>query len=468
MTDSANDRPDNDVAPVGAPIFGRREILRLPVAAALLSAGTAATTACKTSPAAGTSLGTPDTRDVNRQAIAVFNSPKVLGAHKATAALFAADRNHARDGQSALIRTAADAHVFYATQVAVLQHRTTPELVWSLAPTTRWTGMTVPDSRFGVDNPDNAYRISSIDPAEPYRIRGRFTGSKPTDFTISALPKAPGDGIMANSNALIGYDSIDIDESGNFTVVLDASATGDRRNHLDITNSRFLLVRSTMGDWSRQRPGMMSIERLSDTPASTALSAGVEDRAASLGLALAENMLMNLQHKFYERNPVNVFPEAPVGSGAYGGLPTQAGLTGTYQLSNDGALLIDADTKGSYLGSQICDIWMLSYPYWHGISSLNNEQAAIDSDGRMRLVISAQDPGVHNWLDSGGIATGTLTLRWQRIPATASLDASAVTIRRMPLARLGGALPAGTRHMTGAERARQRMGRTCDFSRRLA
>src|SRR3546814_20654130 len=45
-------------------------------------------------------------------------------------------------------------------------------------------------------------------------------------------------------------------------------------------------------------------------------------------------------------------------------------------------------------------------------SSLNDAQARVDKDGLFRAVISAQDPGVPNWLDTAGNASGAVQGRW--------------------------------------------------------
>src|SRR3546814_4563288 len=66
-------------------------------------------------------------------------------------------------------------------------------------------------------------------------------------------------------------------------------------------------------------------------------------------------------------------------------------------------------------------MWMLSYEYRHHTSSLNHAQAVPDSDGLYRWVISAADPGVHNWLDGSGNACGSILLRWQHLPPGAQL-----------------------------------------------
>ena len=48
----------------------------------------------------------------------------------------------------------------------------------------------------------------------------------------------------------------------------------------------------------------------------------------------------------------------------------------------------------------------------HRITSINQRQAQVDADGRVRIVIAQQDPGGPNWLDTSGHPEGLLTFRW--------------------------------------------------------
>ena len=45
-------------------------------------------------------------------------------------------------------------------------------------------------------------------------------------------------------------------------------------------------------------------------------------------------------------------------------------------------------------------------------SSLNGAQADPDSDGKLRIVVSEEDPGVRNWLDTAGYSRGIIQGRW--------------------------------------------------------
>src|SRR3546814_18709948 len=85
-----------------------------------------------------------------------------------------------------------------------------------------------------------------------------------------------------------------------------------------------------------------------------------------------------------------------------------------YQLAPDEALLVEAKVP------ETCGYWSLiltddvyeTTDWVNNHSSLNDAQARVDKDGLFRAVISAQDPGVPNWLDTAGNASGAVQGRW--------------------------------------------------------
>jgi hypothetical protein len=56
--------------------------------------------------------------------------------------------------------------------------------------------------------------------------------------------------------------------------------------------------------------------------------------------------------------------------------------------------------------------WMESYDYTQRHVSTNDRLAARGLDGSWTLVIAPEDPGVPNWLDTGGRLQGFMLLRW--------------------------------------------------------
>jgi hypothetical protein len=85
--------------------------------------------------------------------------------------------------------------------------------------------------------------------------------------------------------------------------------------------------------------------------------------------------------------------------------------------------------------------------YGYRQSSLNGHQAKVDSDGKFRAVISLEDPGVPNWLDSVGYLRGMLIGRWY------GADSHPMpTITKVPFKDIRKHLPADTPTVTPAER----------------
>ncbi len=414
---------------------------------------------------AQSSLATAEQKLVEERAISVFSRPEIAAAKRETLALFQADRNALLLGQEALIANSVEEHFFHAAMIASNETPRAPRIIWSLALDHQWMGLDVPGSRFGQENPDNAYRLASIDSQYSYRISGRFVAEPPQQFSICALPGQIGDDMIAEVIGFIGRANIDVADDGRFEIVLDGSTTEGRRNHLSLAGAKTLLIRDTMGDWSREMPCELYIER-TDGPQEDDFDIDrVAERAAYLGKTIAAFFLKNIQHDMFEADPVNVVPE-PVPSGARGGLVTQCATGGHYRLGSDEALVIDADPlDAGYLGIQIVDMWLISFDYRDHTSCLNDTQADRDQDGRIRWVISASDPGVHNWLDGSGSPVGTIVIRWQELPPGVDLKGS-LKAEVVKLGDLADYLPPETRFLDAQGRAAQRAERRRDYMRR--
>jgi hypothetical protein len=85
-----------------------------------------------------------------------------------------------------------------------------------------------------------------------------------------------------------------------------------------------------------------------------------------------------------------------------------------FELAPDEALYIESDVPDArYWGLQLAtNAWFEQVDPIHRISSINQKQVHKDADGRVRIVLSHDDPGTANWLDTGGHHDGLLTFRW--------------------------------------------------------
>jgi hypothetical protein len=123
----------------------------------------------------------------------------------------------------------------------------------------------------------------------------------------------------------------------------------------------------------------------------------------------------------------------------------QAYYEGLYELQPGEALIIETDLpeKRHYWNIQVADGLWNQVELVYRQSSLNGHQAAIDADGIFRAVLSAEDPGIHNWLDTGGNLYGSLIGRWYRCSSHPT-----PTVKKVPLKEVRQHLPATTPFIT--------------------
>src|SRR3546814_2033882 len=86
---------------------------------------------------------------------------------------------------------------------------------------------------------------------------------------------------------------------------------------------------------------------------------------------------------------------------------------------------------------------------WSSDVCSSDLQAVVDSDGVFRAVISARDPGVHNWLDTSGYPRGAIQGRWVDTD-----DKPTPTIRKVKVDEVLSQLPQDTRRVTPEQRDR--------------
>jgi uncharacterized membrane protein len=86
-----------------------------------------------------------------------------------------------------------------------------------------------------------------------------------------------------------------------------------------------------------------------------------------------------------------------------------------WDLADGDALVVECDVPSArYWSFQLYNLgWFEAFDLDDRIVSVNNAQAALSDDTeRVEVVVSASDPGVRNWLDTGGRRHGLLMLRW--------------------------------------------------------
>jgi hypothetical protein len=202
-----------------------------------------------------------------------------------------------------------------------------------------------------------------------------------------------------------------------------------------------LVMREVYGDWSAQR-GTLAISRLdtAGTAPPPLTRETIERRYATAGKQLVQRIKTWLQFPqwFYDNLPVNTMVAPRL---TPGGLSTQYSSVGHFDLAPEQALIITIPVSDApYLGFQLGSLWYISLDYINHQTSLNNTQAQVDPDGKVRIVVADQNPGVTNWAETLGHRRGYLQFRWQRVSRELS-DADGPTVELVDFDAVPSALP---------------------------
>jgi hypothetical protein len=132
------------------------------------------------------------------------------------------------------------------------------------------------------------------------------------------------------------------------------------------------------------------------------------------------------------------------------GLVGQFYYEGAYELADGEALISEVKVPESYkYWSIILTNELYETTDWYNNqSSLNDMQGLVDDDGVFRTVISARDPGVHNWLDTSGYPSGAIQGRWFE-----ASEKPMPTLRKVQLANVLEHLPKSTKLVSPQQRA---------------
>jgi hypothetical protein len=341
----------------------------------------------------------------------------------------------------------------YANQAAMevqLLDPNNPKVLQQVMPPHTWAGQTVGGTRIWYDNPDTIYRFVPVNAASEYVITGKFDENHlPADTNFSVLT-----GLNGDTASNLSGDEIVTDGQGNYqiTVSSDPVAPG-QTNHLYLPSDATLITtRNTLGDDS-EVPMTVAITRVSgppdslfaqiggflipgigpavtESPALTTLVSVIPPlKNPPLALQASETALLMMILGISKEaeymavattDPVtgDLRPPNTISEPSYNAqfLSTQLQSTGYFQLADDQALVLTIDPgSAEYFVVPVTNDWTIT---GNPSSSLNNHQAVPNGDGTYTVVISKNDPGMANWVSTGGLNQGTLSIRFQKVSGT--------------------------------------------------
>jgi hypothetical protein len=400
----------------------------------------------------------------------------------------------------AALHQAVDEYAMGAAFQQQLLNPMTPTAVTQVAPPHTWYGRDVDGSRILYDNPDTIYRFMAVNKTSTYVITGRFTGEDPAETTFSVLT-----GLSGNTASILNGKDLVRNPDGSFTITVSGAPTGPGPNHIQITDDTTLIaVRNTLSDWNTQDPMSLAIERTGGPPNSlfaqlggfaipfigpTVTKSPLLTTLVSLvpplpvmppllrGTVTAVIMALGLQMESTyikvatidpttgERRQPNVFTN-PTRNAQF--LSTQMQSAGYFQLDDNQALVLTINPgDAGYFVVPVTNDWTITDNYWDQQTSLNIAQAKKNDDGTYTIVVSPQDPQIWNWVSTGGLHQGTISIRFQDLPEDPT-NLPTVSSQVVSLDQLPGVLPVGTVPADAAVRQDQLAQRKSGFDRRFA
>ena len=372
---------------------------------------------------------------------------------------------------TATIRLAVDSIAMAAANYAANSDTDRPVVMWAFNAPHQWCNLDVMRSGYGVDNPDNVYRSIPIDGAARYEVRGKITQPGPAQQTFVLYSAIPGAAAMNSEGRMIevaGFPGSDmkINDDGTFLITIDSGPANGRPNHLQSrANNHHMefLARDTLNDWSTENVIALEVRRVGGSqfkppPTKEQLEARAADILSTLGPYWLEWQNRVLQSK--PTNEVMIPWRRAKGWGytAYG----------NFSVAEDEALVVTVDALGAaYFAFQVANPWAVSLEYTHHNGSLTQAQVRPNPDGSFTIVLAPHDPGAYNWLDSQGLTTGKIQLRWQGVPDDVpSADHAVKSAQIAKLKDLKSVLPESMVFVTPEERAAQLKTRLASYMRR--
>lgn len=287
---------------------------------------------------------------------------------------------------------------------------------------TNFHHMENPIRRIGIDNPDNFYRSANVwnpDGKHIYRVWGNRGTT--ADFLMETFYGADPQGAIA----VLEDEDMVIDENGDFEVYLSATREDYMKNWMALEQDPrifALIVRSNHAQWDKEKHGDVFIEKVG-------MTGEIYPGPTKSGLIKRINnaqQVMERQGKFWpdfawkmtllKKNNLAKFKT----TGEIGIL-SQKNSYGYWELENDEALIVKLkEVDAGYCGFQTLNFWGSSPDWRNKFTSLSwgrdgKSQAFKSSDGFYYIVISKNDPGIQNWIETSGMKKGVMMLRIQSL-----------------------------------------------------
>jgi hypothetical protein len=294
----------------------------------------------------------------------------------------------------------------------------------------RFSSIVTPARKFLGDNPDAIYHQAVIRGDRAYRVSGRRDAQTYISFTIHGPD--PAGGINGPVLADINDRDLHIGADGRFEVILspDEKPPGTQADWVQLDpTARFVIVRNYyLHERSAQTDPDIAVRIHIEPLVDPGPPPPLDDRTLASRLRDATEFLratttrmrvygtpspMPVPFVSDEPNSVGMPSSFRASKIAAAGAVDIYYSSGTFDLGPDDALVMEGSLpEAAFTNVMLWNVHMQTLEYLHRRSSLNAAQMELGPDRSYRIVIAAKDPGVPNWIDTGGHRRGTIFWRF--------------------------------------------------------
>lgn len=312
----------------------------------------------------------------------------------------------------------------------------------------------------GLDGADAKYVTADIDGNGIYRLSGKLGNARLIAIQLAKMNP------VYEAYASLSNEDMGADKQGNIDILISERKPEDWQGAWLPMNSQSsaLWLREYFNDWESEYPSDLILQRIDQVPAESAPTvSSVADTLGNVSQHFTNQIQMWISSaEFAKKNLVNRLDRDSSNNNQT--LKNNIYGKGWFKLSAEEALVIELEKPDAQLWSfQLADYWWQSLDYVSRTGSINGHQAVVDSDGKYRLIISQQDPGVPNWLDTGGHPEGMIMYRYQNSANAPEPKVTLITIDQLPEF-----LPADSAQMSAQGRLQQITARRHHAHRRWA
>ena len=303
----------------------------------------------------------------------------------------------------------------------------------------------------GVQSPNQDHIVQPVDSRYRYRVTGML-GSAYTHLSAWSPPipddaGAFGVGLGAedflggfNPNmALTPHSFVLVDlaaADGSVNFVMSVDDPGPDEVWFPMTpQTRELMGRVVYADRGSESPPRLEINCLDEHPRPA--TPGPDDMAARLAVAAQLVLGMLSDYGGWTRDLLireNQLEYTKEWYERIGGSPDDRHFEfGYWRLEPGTALMVEfAEPRCQQWNFQLCNHWMENLAdYFWGRGYVDSENAARTSDGTVRIVVAAADPGVANWIDPGDRDHGVMGLRFVQPDAPPEISCRLVPLEEL-------------------------------------